>query len=81
MDAFLEMIRRSGNLENIMLKLVPKLTGIFMRNDNQGLLVHVINSNNNGNAFTSLNHHAVCYFKKLVQNESREVHASYKKHT
>ena len=78
MTTLLEMIRRSGSRENSMLQLVPKWNSIFIQNDNQGALVHVINSNNNNNTFISLNHHAGHYFKNLVKNESRQLHVVYK---
>ena len=48
-----------------------------LRNNNQGALVHVINSNNNNNNFIELHHHAEHYFKNLIKNESRQLHAVY----
>ena len=78
MSTLLEMLRRSSSGSSNMLQLVPKWNSIFIRNDNQGALAHVINSNDTNNTFISLHHHAGHYFKNLVKNQSRQLHAVYK---
>ena len=78
MSTLLEMLRRSSSGSSNMLQLVPKWNSIFIRNDNQGALAHVINSANVSNNFISLHHHDGHYFKNLVKNQSCQLHTVYK---